>query len=176
MTVRSGETWAFLRLNPDYRAARAASAAPPQCEAAPFTVRVRSKADLAAAEPWRLLAWQDPDGPASPFWDIPMLNCALAADEPPLVDLARAAGATLSGLRLDGGVLVLRVERGGAAVQLRLGDVGTFPEGGGIELRHGLLGLPQTMRRERDLWNYVERAVMQSQRRCLAKYVHPTTG
>ena len=153
MTVRTGETWAFLRLDPDYRAARAASALAPQYEAAPFPVRVRSKADRAASDPWRLLAWEDPDGPASPFWDIPMLDCALADDEPSLIELAQTAGASLSGLRLDGGVLVLKVERGGAAVQLRLRDAETFPEGGGIELRHGVLGLPQTMRRERDLWN-----------------------
>ncbi|MDE0006009.1 MAG: hypothetical protein OXQ29_25235 [Rhodospirillaceae bacterium] len=95
-------------------------------------------------------------GPASPFWDIPMLTCALAADEPPLMDLTQAAGATLSGLRLDGGALVLRVERGGAAVELRLRDAEVFPEGVGIELRHGVLGLPQTMRRERDLWNLLD--------------------
>ena len=96
VSVRSAETWAFLRLDPHYRAEWAARVTRPQYEVAPFPVRVRSQADHAAADPWRLLAWEDPDGPASPFWDILMLNCALAAEEPPLADLARSAGSAVS--------------------------------------------------------------------------------
>ena len=92
MTVHDNRTWGFLRLDPDYRAVQAALS-PPEYEAAPFPVRVRSKGDVAAARPWRLLAWEDPDGPAMPFWDIPMLDCVLAVDERPLVHLARVARA-----------------------------------------------------------------------------------
>ena len=92
MTVHDNRTWAFLRLDPDHRAVQAA-VSPPEYEAAPFPVRVRSKGDLAAAGPWRLLAWEDPDGPAMPFWDIPMLDCVLAVDERPLVHLARVSRA-----------------------------------------------------------------------------------
>ena len=76
-----------------------------------------------------------------------MLNYVLAEDEPPLVELARAAGASLSGFRF----------KGGAAVQLRRRNAGTLPENADIELRHGVFGLPQTMRRERDLWNRQDR-------------------
>ena len=35
-----------------------------------FPVRIQSKADLAARNPWRIEAWENPfarDGPASPF-------------------------------------------------------------------------------------------------------------
>ncbi|MCY3672416.1 MAG: hypothetical protein OXH14_15265 [Alphaproteobacteria bacterium] len=152
-TTWSADAWAFLQRNPDYRVARAAASLAPRYEEAPFPIRIGSARDRAAAEPWRLLAWEDPDGPVSPFWDIPMLSCVLVAGEPPLVELAGAAGSSLSGLRIGEGVLVLKIERGDAAVQLCLTGAGRFPERGGIELRHGVLNLPQTMRRERDLWN-----------------------
>ena len=109
------------------------------------------------ARPWGLLAWENPDTDvtASPFWNIPTLKCTLAGNEPPLAELLAKAGAAAAGLRLGDGVLILEVERGAAAVQLRLTDAAAFPPDGGVELRHGLLDLPQTMRRERDLWNLV---------------------
>ena len=70
--------WPFLKPHPGYAAAFREMAAPPAFEEAPFPVRIQTRADLAAAEPWGLPAWQDPlaePGPASPFWiDAPMLE------------------------------------------------------------------------------------------------------
>ena len=52
------------------------------------------------------------------------------------------------------GCLVLKVEYAGAAVQLRLRGRAAFPDGGGIELRHGFgLRIPQTVRRMLDFWS-----------------------
>ncbi len=150
--------WQVLRDREDYReawAARAGCAAAPDLEPAPFPVRVQSEADLDAAR-WGLLAWEDPeavDGPGSAFWsDAPMLGCALGEGEPALVDLLEEAGSTVTGLRLAGGALILKIERGPDAVQLRLADAAAFPGGGGIELRHGIAGLPVTAARELELW------------------------
>lgn len=150
--------WQMLRDRKGYRldwAEGSGRASPPEYEPAPFPVRIQSEADLIAAR-WGLLAWQDPDGPESPFWsDALMLDAALAASEPPLLDMVEKAGSTLSGLRLACGALILKVERGPQAVQLRLEDAGAFPEGGGIELRHGIGDLRETAALERELWELV---------------------
>ena len=75
-SVQGAHAWAYMRRDPDYRAAWAAHAAPPRFEAAAVPLRVQSEADLAAAAQWALLAWEDPGAAAwrSPFWSgIPML-------------------------------------------------------------------------------------------------------
>ena len=146
--------WEVLRCREDYRAAWAASAGPAGHEPAPFPVRIQSEADLAAAA-WGLSAWEDPaaDGPASPFWGVAsMLGCVLVEGEPPLVGLLADAKSSLTGLRLIGGDLILQIERGVQAVQLRLTGAAAFPDGGGIGLRHGIPQLPRTVARELDLW------------------------
>ena len=147
--------WQALRVRADYLAAwaaRADRAAPPQLEPSPFPVRIQSAADLEAAR-WGLLAWQDPEADDSPFWsEAPALGCALARNEPPLLGLAEKSGSKVTGLRLACGALALKIERGYRAVQLRLEGAAAFPEGGGVQLRHGLPGLPETAARELDLW------------------------
>ena len=73
--VRGAHAWAYMRRDPDYRAAWAAQAGPPRFEAAAFPLRVQTGADLAAAD-WALPVWEDPDAAMwrSPFWSgIPML-------------------------------------------------------------------------------------------------------
>ena len=127
--------WEFLRRNPGH--IEAESGAPPAAaEPAPFPMRVRTGADLEAAA-WGLLAWEDPrakDGPASPFWrDAPMLAAAPAPGARPVAQVLDAPGWSLSGLRLADGGAVLKVEHGGAAVQLMIGD--GFDPAAGIGLR-----------------------------------------
>ena len=107
-SVQGAHAWAYMRRDPDYRAAWAAHAAPPRFEAAAFPLRVQTGADLAAAAQWALLAWEDPGAAVwrSPFWSgIPMLvgepDPDPWPDPTPLLPLLAAAGATVEGLRLS---------------------------------------------------------------------------
>lgn len=142
--------WRFIRASRGYRGAwlrRLPSPGLP--EAAPFPVRLQTAADLAARD-WGLLAWEDPyaeNGPASPFWVRgPMADGRAVRDAAPLAGLAAAGGASLEGLRLADGALVLKIERPGAAVQIRLSGGAAFPDGGGLELVRAVL-------RIEDVWS-----------------------
>ena len=147
-------SWAVLRRYARYRAAWAAAAAP-AFEAAPFPVRIQSRADLGAA-PWRLLAWEDPGrGDAeSPFWiGAPTVEGALRPGAPALETLAEEPGAAVEGLRLLDGTLVLKITCGAAVVRIRLRERGPFPPGGGIEVVHGFgLRMPHTAATLFDFW------------------------
>ena len=151
--------WAYLRCDPAYRAAWREAAAPPRYEPdAPFPVRIQSAADRAALADWSLLAWEDPfdeEGPLSAFFaDVPMLDGTGAAGSPPLLPLLADAGATLEGLRLADGALVLKVERCGHAVQVRVTGDGPLMAGGGVRLWHDWgLRLPLSISRLTDLWS-----------------------
>ena len=157
MTVADGAwAWAFLRCDRHYRAAWRENAAPPAYEDAPYLVRIRSEADFAAEGSWRLLAWEDPDGgSASPFFaDAPMLEGVGSPCATPLLALMADAGATVEGLRLADGVLVLKVEKNGWAVQVRIADEGPVMAGGGVRLIHDWgLSLPVDIVRLTDLWS-----------------------
>ena len=130
-------------------------------EPGPFPIRIQAPVDLEAAR-FRLLAWADPHvegGPASPFWDQRgMVEAVLDPEAEPLLALVAAGGGTVEGLRLAGGALVLKIEYGGAVVQVRLRGPAPFPEDGGIEIRHRFgLRMPQTVRRMLDFWNVAGR-------------------
>ena len=146
--------WEFLRRNPGYLEAE--SGAPPAAaEPAPFPMRVQTGADLEAAA-WGLLAWEDPmaeGGRASPFWaEAPELE-AIATPSPTLAALAAAPGWRVSGLRLAGGPVVLKVEHGAAAVQLRVADGAGFDPEGGIRVATDPdLRFPERLRRAAGLW------------------------
>ncbi|WP_428102891.1 DNA -binding domain-containing protein [Candidatus Rariloculus sp.] len=116
--------WAFLRRNPAYRAAWRARFGNPEFEAGTFPVRIQSKADRRVLE-WGLLAREDPhgtDGPASPFWaEAPMLDGEWATGPPSLLEFLARSGARLEGLRLADGSLILKIENGSQAVQVRIG-------------------------------------------------------
>ena len=163
-----GRAWLFLKRNPAYIEEReSAGAVSAPREAAPFPIRARTEADGKAAS-WGLLAWEDPfdeAGPVSPFWaDAPMLEAAPEPSAPPLTDLLEATGLRLSGLRLSGlrlsglrledGALILKAERGDAAVQMRIAEGAGFDPAGGIALRLPLtLDLRQHLSRVADLWS-----------------------
>ena len=161
MTDHGAETWAFLRRHPGYRAAWREHTAAPEFEAAPFPVRVQSRDDLAAAGPWSLLAWENPgtveDGSAWPFWDgLPMLEAIVSRRAPPLQPLLEEAGATVAGLRLRDGLLVLRIAQGGAAVQLLVECDRPLTAGDGLRVFFDLdLRLSVRIGQLRDLWNVV---------------------
>ena len=132
--------WAFLRRNPVYRAAWREVAERTVLEAAPFPVRIQSRADREARE-WGLLAWEDPhrtDGPACPFWaEAPMLEGEWGPEAP---SLAADAGARLSGLRLADGTLILKIENRLQAAQVRMPRRAVdFPPGLDSELEMGLV-------------------------------------
>ena len=126
-SVTLSSRWGALRHNRDYVAEwRAHAGEPALPEAAPFRVRTQTTADLAAAR-WGLLAWEDPTVgmAASPFWiDAEMPRGRLQepddVDPTPLLALLDKAGATLTGLRLLDGALVLMISRGRKAGQVRL--------------------------------------------------------
>ena len=135
-TMAEGDTeaWGFLRAVRAYRAAFEDCAEAPAFEAAPFPVRIQAEADLAARDPWRILAWENPfakGGPASPFWaEEPMLEGEGSPTAPPLVALLADAGARLDGLRLLDGTLIVKVEQDGRAVQIRVANDGPLLAGG----------------------------------------------
>ena len=156
--------WTVLGQVGEYReawhrhaAAAGVSAAP---EPGPFRIRVQTEADL-EAERFEMLAWEDPrkaDGSASPFWrQDGMPEGVLEPGAAPLAGLVGDRGA-VEGLRLLDGDLVLKIEYGGAAVQIRLGNVARFPDGGGISIRHPFgLKMPLSVRRLLDFWGVAGR-------------------
>ena len=150
--------WPFLKPDPEYAAAFREMAAPPVFEDAPFPIRIQTEADLAAAEPWGLLAWQDPlaePGPAWLFWiDAPMLEGIATRRAAPFLPLAAAAGATVTGLRLADGDLIMKIEQGVRAVQVRIETARPFTAEDGIRLFLDVdLELSVRIRRLRDIWH-----------------------
>ena len=132
--------WAFLRHNPLYRAQWHEAFVEPDFEAAPFPVRIQSQADRQALV-WGLLAWEDPcarGGPASPFWaEAPRLDAEWGTDTPTLQGFLAKSGARLEGLRLGDGTLILKIENGTAAAQVRVRAGGEAAVGAGLVLRIG---------------------------------------
>ena len=129
--------WRFIRASRAYRDAwakrRHLSGLP---ERAPFPVRLQTAADLAAAA-WGMAAFEDPyaERPLAPFWmQAGVIDGRVAPDARPLTRLAAEGGATLSGLRLGDGALMLRIEREGRSVQVRFPRGAVFPEDGGLLL------------------------------------------
>ena len=99
-------------------------------EDAPFPFRRQSEPDRRLAR-FGLHGFEDPfnaDGPLSPFWSVaPMLDVEPArAGWPGFAGLAREAGTAFAGLRLAGAALVLKLERGGRAQEVRIGDGDAF--------------------------------------------------
>ena len=157
MTAEDTRIWKLLRGLRAYRAAFEAHAEAPAFEEAAFPVRVQSEADLAARDPWRIAAWENPfarDGPASPFLaGERMLEGEGSARATPLVPLLAAAGARIDGLRLLDGTLIVKIEQDGRAVQVRVTNEGPLLAAGGIRLYHDYgLELPMEIARLTDLW------------------------
>ena len=129
--------WRFIRASKSYREAwRRRRPSPGLPETAPFPVRLQTSVDL-AARAWGMHAWENPyaERPISPFWArIAMSDGMVKPEGLPLVALASVGAASLSGLRLGDGALLLKIERGGAAVQVRIPGGRAFPEGGGLLL------------------------------------------
>ena len=148
--------WAYLRRSAEYRTAFGHEAGASILESAPLRVRVQGEADLAAAR-FALLAFEDPerdDGAVSPFWcEAPTLGGELVSSSRALLPLLAAAGARIEGLRLVSGALVLKIERGEAAAQVRIERPGPFPAEAGLVVRldYGL-ALPHAVERVKDLW------------------------
>lgn len=165
-TGDGGVAWVFLRRVEAYEAAwvanGAGAGAAADLEPGPFPIRVQMAADLEAAR-FDLLAWEDPwreDGPASPFWvQSGMTRGLLERDGEPLTAMA-ADGASVEGLRLLGGDLVVKVEYRNAVVQVAVRGVERFPEDGAIRVEHSFgLRMPQSARRIVDFWSIAGRPV-----------------
>ena len=139
--------WQILRRLPAYRYAwRRRRPQPGLSERAPFPIRLQTAIDLAAAR-FGLCAWEDPYtewGPVSPFWAVvPMVPGVAGPRATPLADTATTPGLSVSGLRLTDGSLVLKLERGGAAVQFRVEAGGGFGPSDGVLAQHDLLAEPR---------------------------------
>ena len=154
------KAWQFLKRNPRYAVDWRGADPVPSVGPASFPLREQSRSDEDAAA-WGLLAWEDPhreDGPSSPFWvDTPMLEAeSVPADAPGMPafrSLVYEAGARLSGLRLTGGALILKIVRSSDAVQLRIADGDGFDPARGLVLRLGVgLNLPVKLVHGADLW------------------------
>ena len=125
-----------------------------------FRIRIQTEADL-EAERFEMLAWEDPwqaDGPASPFWHQDgMPEGLLDPGARPLAALVGDRG-SVEGLRLLGGDLVLKIEYGGAALQIRISDVERFPDDGRISVKHPFgFRVPLSVRRLLDFWSVAGR-------------------
>ena len=133
--------WRFVRASKAYRDAWDRQRPLPGLpERAPFPVRMRTDADAGAMR-WGMLAWEDPhddaNGPLAPFWATAgVIKGEVSRDAPPLARIAAEGGASLSGLRLGDGALMLRIESEGRSVQVRVdgGGGGGFPGDAGLRL------------------------------------------
>ncbi len=127
--------WSFIRVSREYRAAwKKRLPQPGLPERAPFPVRLQTVTDSGALR-WGMAAWEDPyaELPLAPFWaQAGVLDGEVRRDAWPLVQLAAEGGATLSGLRLGDGTLMLRIELPGRSVQVRLPTGTAFPEDDGL--------------------------------------------
>ena len=159
--VRGGgaRAWLFLKRNAQY--ADAFETRPdeaPAFEDAPFPLRRQTRSERALGR-FGVHSWLDPfagDGPLSPFWTVaPMLDVVPApGGGRALVALAREAGVALAGLRLADGTLILKLERGGRAQQVRIaGEAGFDPARDTIEVRNRPgPGVAQRHARSGELW------------------------
>ena len=133
--------WLFLRRNLEFGDAfETRPDEAPVFEDAPFALRRQAASERGLGR-FGLYGWEDPfaeDGPVSPFWSVaPMLDVVpVRGEDRGLAALARAAGTALAGLRLAGGPLILKLERGGRAQQLRIAEGDAFdPVRDSIEVR-----------------------------------------
>ena len=148
--------WRFLKRSPRYITDWwMTTAGTPSPTAEPFPMRTQMREDLKAAG-WGLLAWEDPlgEGAASPFWaEAPTLRAVPAPDGPALTDLLSGPGVRVSGLRLLDGTVVLKVEQGDAAVQMRIAAGASFDPAGGVDIAlPAELDLRTRLRRISELW------------------------
>ena len=142
-TARGGgaRAWQFLKRNPEFQDAWAARPDElPVFEDAPFPLRRQTEPERGLGR-FGLHGWEDPlaaDGPASPFWAVaPMLDVVpVRGDGEGLAALAHGVGTGLAGLRLADGALILKLERGGRAQQVRIAGGRAFdPARDSIEVR-----------------------------------------
>ena len=155
--------WQFLRRNPEFHEVWEACARErPVYEDAPFPIRRQSDAERGIGR-FGLFGVEDPfavDGPASPFWSVAaMLEVEPVSGEGRgLAAAARAAGTALAGLRLADGALILKLERGGRALQLRIAAGEAFhPVRDSVKTTLSLVtaGWPKRYARAGDLWRLV---------------------
>ena len=130
--------WQFLRRNPEFHEVWEACAQErPVFEDAPFPICRPTDAEREIGR-FGLFAVEDPfavDGPASPFWSV-----AAMLDVEREETQERAAGTALAGLRLADGALILKLERGGRALQLRIAAGAAFDPGRhSVQTTFGLL-------------------------------------
>ena len=129
--------WRFIRASKAYRTAWDRHRPQPGLpERAPFPVRLRTAAD-AGALAWGMAAWEDPyaELPLAPFWvSAGVTDGRVARGAAPLVRLAAESGTALTGLRLDDGALMVRIEEPGRSMQVRFPAGTVFPEDGGLHL------------------------------------------
>lgn len=143
-TGGGARAWQFLKRNPGfqeaYEALEAGGDEAPVLEDAPFRL-CRAPPPGRGAGRFGLYDFENPfaeNGPASPFWRVaPMLDVEPVRDGGPgLAALAAGAGTALEGLRLAGGALILKLERGGRARQLRIARGHGFDPGAdNVEVR-----------------------------------------
>ena len=162
MTDHGEDTWAFLQRHPDYRAAwlEHGRRAGVRGGAVPGPGAVAGRSGRGGAlEPARLGGCRRRRGRPC----LAVLGRAadaggdrVAARAAALLPLLEEAGATVAGLRLRDGLLVLRIAQGGAAVQLLVECDRPFTAEDGLRVFLDVdLRLSVRIGQLRDLWNVV---------------------
>lgn len=151
--------WEFLRRNPAYRSDWSRFSSYRGTSTDHSISLYQQKVSDQEAMKWGLMAYEHPDAEtdrASLFWTIEtMLEAEVVQNvEAPFLPMLDKSGAGVSGLQLLDGGLVLKLEREGNSVQIRLRDGLSFNEFSGIELRLPLnQRLPVRLSRSLDFWN-----------------------
>ena len=152
--------WEFLLRNPKYKAE--ARSCPtfiePKKDKISNSFYEQLPSDLAAHN-WGLLAFKDPEMPVyagTPFWSaLPTIEAEIAQHgQPALIPMFSKVGASISGLLLLNGNLILKIKHGGRTVQIRIKDGRSFSQNSGLVIRLPVaLNLPVQLSRSIDLWN-----------------------
>ena len=148
--------WDFLKRNLDYIVDWwTLAAGRPPAQGRPFPMHRRTAADEAAAG-WGFWPGRSAGGAraSSPFWTVaPTLEALPSRGNRFFLELLETPGVRLSGVLIDPGPMIVKVEKGDAAVQLLIADGSSFDAGGAYSLSlPGALGMDVRLRRAADLW------------------------
>ena len=154
--------WCFLQKNSNYKKDYFSNeiSITPKINKSNIIIQKQIQSDRGANK-WGLYAYINPNTPAdktSPFWSIiPPLNAiAVLNSKSPLFSMMQKAEATVSGLLLLNGDLILKIKRERFVIQIRIAEGHLFDETSGLQLNLHLNDqFPFQLSQSHNLWNIV---------------------